>query len=96
VPVTTAAEQPPSLAPQVQIDLTFSGDCWTEVSDASGRRLYYDLGQAGSVITLSGDAPLRVILGDSANVSIQRDGLEYPIPAASISGRLARLTINTS
>jgi len=96
VPVTAATQPAPSLAPQVRIDLTFLGDCWTEVSDASGRRLYYDLGQAGSVITLSGDAPLRIILGDSANVSIQRDGLDYPIPAASRSGRLARLTINSS
>jgi len=93
---TEAANVPPSTAEQVRIDLSFSGDCWTEVSDASGRRLYYDLGQAGSVITLSGDAPLRVILGDSANVSIKRDGLDFPIPADRVSGRLARLTINSS
>lgn len=89
-----AAPAPQSDAPQVSMDLNYSGDCWTEVSDASGRRLYYDLGRAGSVISLSGDAPLHVILGDSANVSITVDGRDYPIPASARNGRLARLDIN--
>jgi cytoskeleton protein RodZ len=86
---------PGSTAPQIEMDLTFSGDCWTEVSDASGRRLYYDLGRVGRVVTLSGDAPLHVILGDSANVTISVDGRNYPIPASARSGRLARLDINS-
>jgi len=86
---------PASSGPQVQMELAFSGDCWTEVSDGAGRRLYYDLGQAGRVISLSGDAPLRVILGDSANVSIKVEGRDYPIPASARSGRLARLNINS-
>jgi cytoskeleton protein RodZ len=94
-PLFTAPEpDPASLGPQVQMELAFSGDCWTEVSDGSGRRLFYDLGQSGRVINLSGEAPLRVILGDSANVSIKVDGNDYPIPASARSGRLARLNIN--
>lgn len=84
-----------SSGPQVQMELSFSGDCWTEVSDGSGQRLFYDLGQSGRVINLSGGAPLRVILGDSANVSIKVNGLDYPIPASARSGRLARLNINS-
>lgn len=93
-PVTISPAEPASTAPQVQMALTFSGDCWTEVSDASGRRLYYDLGQSGRVINLSGDAPLHVILGDSANVRITVEGRDYPIPASARTGRLARLDIN--
>jgi len=85
---------PVSTEPQVEIELAYAGDCWTEVSDASGRRLFYDLGREGRVITLSGDAPLRVILGDSNNVSIRVEGRDWPIPAAARSGRLARLTID--
>ncbi len=80
--------------PQVQIELAFSGDCWTEVSDASGRRLFYDLGRAGNTVTLAGDAPLRVILGDSNNVSVRVEGSDYTIPASAQTGRLARLTLN--
>jgi len=92
--VTNQAAAPASSGPQVEMDLVFSGDCWTEVSDASGRRLFYDLGQAGRVVTLSGDAPLHVILGDAANVSIAVDGRDYTIPASARNGRLARLDIN--
>jgi len=94
-PITDSQADFESLGPQVQLNLTFSGDCWTEVSDASGRRLYYDLGQSGRVVSLSGDAPLRVILGDSTNVSITVDGRDYPIPASARSGRLARLNIDS-
>lgn len=87
-------EQEASLLPQVRVELTFSGDCWTEVSDGSGRRLFYDLGTAGRVVALSGDEPLRVVLGDSEYVSIVREGIDYPIPNSARSGRLARLSIS--
>lgn len=83
-----------SLLPQVQVELTYSGDCWTEASDASGRRLFYDLGSAGRVVTIGGDAPIRIVLGDGDNVSIRVEGRNYPIPNSARSGRLARLTIN--
>jgi cytoskeleton protein RodZ len=89
------SQYPSTGGPQVEMNLIFSGDCWTEVSDASGRRLYYDLGEAGRVVTLSGDAPLHLILGDSANVSITVNGRDYPIPASARNGRLARLDIGS-
>ena len=96
--VIPVAEAPASYAPtpgvdQVELDLAFTGDCWTEVSDGSGRRLYYALGQEGLVVTLSGDAPLRVILGDAQNVSLTVDGRVWPIPRSAIRGRMARLSI---
>lgn len=92
--ITVPVVVPDSGLPQVQLELSFSGDCWTEVSDGSGRRLYYDLGQSGNTISLSGDAPLRVILGDSNNVSVRVDGNDYTIPGSARTGRLARLTFN--
>lgn len=96
VPARTSIQaETVSTEPQLQMDLAFSGDCWTEVSDASGRRLFYDLGTEGRIVTLSGEAPLHVILGDSANVSITVDGRDYPIPASARTGRLARLNINS-
>ncbi len=86
---------PDSGLPQVRIELIYSGDCWTEVSDGSGRRLYYDLGRTGSSITLTGDAPLRVILGDIGNVGIKVAGEDYTVPRSSLTGRLARLTLDS-
>lgn len=83
------------LTPTIAVELAFSGDCWTEVTDASGKSLFYDLGTAGMVVSLSGDAPLQLVLGDSSSVSISTDGLDYPVPAPSRSGRPTRLTINS-
>lgn len=94
IPVQEPISSAPSSLPQVRVELSYSGDCWTEVSDASGKRLFYDLGSAGRVVPLGGDAPLRIVLGDSANVSITVEGRDYQIPSSARSGRLARLTIN--
>ena len=80
-------------APQVTVTLDFSGDCWTEVTDQGGRRLFYSLGQAGRSVDVSGDAPLRLIIGDADNVTLTVEGRSWPIPASARRGQLARLTI---
>jgi len=77
----------------VELILSFSGDCWTEVSDATGRRLFFALGTDGRSVTLNGVEPIGVLLGSSSNVSIQVNGLDYDIPAANRRGNTARLTI---
>ena len=81
---------------QVALNLVFTGDCWTEVSDGAGRRLYYDLGHEGDVVNITGDEPLGVILGDVENVSLMVDGMPYSIPRSAVRDRLARLTIGSS
>jgi cytoskeleton protein RodZ len=78
----------------LQLDLTFTGDCWTEVTDADGQRLYFELGVAGSSASISGAAPFRVLLGNSANVSLLVDGNVYAIPASQRRGNTARLTLS--
>jgi cytoskeleton protein RodZ len=88
-----AAYEPTPGAPQVSVSLTFSADCWTEVTDSSGRRLFYDLGSEGRSVNLTGDAPLRLILGDADNVSVAVEGRPWPVPASARRGQLARLTI---
>ena len=81
---------------QVALNLVFTGDCWTEVSDGAGRRLHYDLGHEGDVVNITGDEPLGVILGDVENVSLMVDGMPYSIPRSAVRDRLARLTIASS
>jgi cytoskeleton protein RodZ len=80
-------------AGSVEVALSFSGDCWTEVSDATGRRLYFGLGTDGRSVTVRGVEPLGVLLGNGSNVSITVNGLDYVIPAANRRGNTARLTI---
>ncbi len=92
----TATRAPGNALPggEVSLSLTYSGDCWTEVTDGSGERLFFDLGRSGRTVTVSGRPPLRVLLGDSNNVSLSVDGEPYRIRAADLRGDTARLTIN--
>jgi len=79
----------------VALVLEFSGDCWTEVTDADGKRLFFDLGAAGRRVALTGTPPLRVLLGSSDNVQLTVDGEPYTIPDSARRGETARLTINS-
>lgn len=78
----------------VRLELAYSGDCWTEVTDANGERLFFDLGRTGRSVTVSGPPPLRVLLGNSDNVSVSVNGTPYTIAARDRRGETARLTIN--
>lgn len=78
---------------QVSLQVSFTGDCWTEVSDAAGDRLYFGLGRGGETVSVTGKAPLHVLLGRSGNASLTVDGQAYAIPAGALRGETARLTI---
>jgi cytoskeleton protein RodZ len=66
-----AADGVAPAAGATQLALQFSALSWVEVSDASGRRLLQGLYPAGTTRTLSGAAPLRVILGNAPAVALR-------------------------
>ena len=78
---------------ETQLSITYSGDCWTEISDANGHRLFFDLGKSGRTVNLSGVAPFNILFGDAANVILLINGSRFDIPAEDLRGRTARLTI---
>jgi len=80
-------------AAELQLQLSFSGDCWTEVTDSNGRRLYFGLGTYGRNVTVSGVPPLRVLLGNNDNVSLLVNGQVYTVQGSELRGNTARLTI---
>ena len=93
--VVPEAQVPEAAAPddgQLTLLLTFSGDCWTEISDGSGRRLYFGQGHDGRTVELSGVAPFNVLFGNAGNVTLRLNGSAYDIGAADRLGR-ARFTI---
>lgn len=93
-PLETAAQPATGIADgHLGLRLAFSGDCWTEVTDADGRRIYFGLGTDGDEVTVSGEPPLNVLLGDSENVTLFVGGTVYPIPASARRGETARLTL---
>ena len=75
------------------LTLSFAEDCWTEVTDSSGARLFFELGRAGTSVTVEGTAPLSVLLGSADGVSVEINGEPYAIRAADRRGRTARLTL---
>lgn len=94
VPRDAAASRPVPAGQAITLRLAYSGECWTEVTDGGGERLFFDLGQSGRTVTVSGRPPLRVLLGDSNNVSLTVNGEPYVIAAADRRGDTARLSIN--
>lgn len=81
---------------QQQLTLRFSADSWTEVYDATGARLYYDVGAADTVHTLNGPAPLRIVLGNAAGVTIEVNGHGTPIARLAQPDGSAQFLINRS
>lgn len=78
---------------EVLLSLNFTGDCWTEISDATGRRLFFDMGRSGRSVELSGQAPFDVLFGNTENVSVRVDGSAYTVTPSNPGSRTARLKI---
>ncbi len=89
----TSDEAVAETANELRLRLSYSGECWTEITDASGRRLFFDLGRAGRTVELSGEAPFNVLFGNAENVSLQVNGSDYDLSTAARRGRTVRLTI---
>jgi cytoskeleton protein RodZ len=96
----TASAQPkredaaPPRETRLKLDLT--NDSWVEVYDSRGERLFYDVASAGSVQSVSGRGPLRVVLGNAAGVTVEVDGKAREIPAGAVDGEGASFVVNRS
>jgi hypothetical protein len=51
-----------------------------EIHDATGQRLFYDIGQPGRVRTVTGTAPVTVVIGLVSAVSLQVNGSPLVVP----------------
>jgi len=89
-------DTPPPPVRETQLKLDLSNDSWIEVYDSRDQKLFYDVASAGSVKTVSGRGPLRVVLGNAAGVAIEVDGQTRDIPAGAIDGEGARFVVNRS
>jgi cytoskeletal protein RodZ len=100
--VPTAASTPPpkreeaTPARETRLKLELTNDSWVEVYDSRGERLFYDVASAGSVQSVAGRGPLRVVLGNAAGVTVEVDGQSRNIPANAADGEGARFVVNRS
>lgn len=84
---------PPAGTEDTRLVLNFTGDCWAEITDAAGRRLYFGMGRAGRTVELAGTPPFDALFGNAANVGLRVDGADRPVTPDTPGGRTARLTI---
>jgi cytoskeleton protein RodZ len=80
--------------PAVRIDIVFAEDSWVAVTDGRGARLYYGLGRAGERSSLTGEAPVDVLIGNTAGVELTVDGNAFEVPSEAREGNLARFTLD--
>jgi cytoskeleton protein RodZ len=95
-PAAQSRKEDTAPARSTRIKLELANDSWVEVYDSHGERLFYDVATAGSVQSVEGRPPLRVVLGNSAGVTVEVDGQSREIPRAAIDGEGARFTVNRS
>ncbi len=75
-----------------QLELSFTADCWTRVSDADGRVLFSALAKAGTSRTVSGKPPLDVHLGYARGAKLSYNGEAVNL-ASHMRGETARLKL---
>jgi cytoskeleton protein RodZ len=93
-PKATGAAEPARKARTVDVTLKFAADSWVEIYDVNGERLFYDIGSADSVRSVTGTPPLRVVLGNAPGVSLEVNGRATKVPASAMQDEGAQFTIS--
>ena len=78
---------------ELNLSMSFIQECWTEVYDGLGNRLYYDLVSAGEIVTLSGIVPLEILFGANESVEVSINGRNYSVPDIYVRANIARFRI---
>lgn len=83
----------PAAEDQETLRFRFSGESWMEVRDARGERLLFGL-EEGGVREVAGVPPFEIVVGDTQNVSLEREG--EPVPLEQYArDRVARFTLGS-
>jgi len=101
-PVVTAPVAPSAPAPapvaaapaagQGQVQIQFTADCWTQVTDGSGKVLFSGLKRKGDNVSVSGKPPFAVRLGYARGAQVNYNGQAVDV-APFTSGETARLKL---
>ncbi len=93
-PATAANVPAPAVvsAGSAQVQIQFSADCWTQVSDGSGKILLSALKRKGETVDVSGKPPFAIRLGYARGAQISYNGQAVDI-APFTTGETARLKL---
>jgi cytoskeleton protein RodZ len=90
--LVAAETKPEALPGRHKLQLSFTGECWAEIYDARGVRLFFGFGHTGTSQELNGVAPFRLVLGNGQAVTLTMEGNEVTLPA-SVPGRRVRVLL---
>lgn len=90
---TAAASVSTSAAEANALVMNFSKECWLEVSDATGKKLFSGIQRSGGKLSLTGTAPYRLKIGAPGAVQIQYQGQPVDLSRFIRTNQVARLTV---
>jgi cytoskeleton protein RodZ len=73
--------------------LNFTADCWLEVTDASGKKLFSGLQRKDAKLNLAGKAPYKLKIGAPSAVQVQYQGKPVDLSRFIRTNQVARLTV---
>ncbi|NUT73705.1 helix-turn-helix domain-containing protein [Pseudomonas sp. C1C7] len=94
-PAPAAAPVVPAAAPAVgqgQVQVQFTADCWTQVTDGGGKVLFSGLKRKGDSLSVNGKPPFAVRLGYARGAQVSYNGQAVDV-APFTSGETARLKL---
>lgn len=76
------------------LHMTFSNDCWLEVADAAGKKLFSGLKRKGETLDLTGHPSYKLKIGAPAAVQIQFQDKPVDLSRFIRTNQVARLTVS--
>ncbi|MFT7688369.1 MAG: cytoskeleton protein RodZ [Candidatus Azotimanducaceae bacterium] len=78
------------------LNFVFTDDCWLEVEDATGKSIFGDLGRAGDDLTITGQAPFRLLVGKPNVITVTYNGDDVDLKPFITPARTAKLVLGNS
>lgn len=92
-PAPAGIVEPPAVAAgEGMLNVSFVADCWTQVTDASGKVLFSALKRKGETLQLTGKAPLELRLGFARGAQVSYNGQAVDV-MPHITGETARIKL---
>lgn len=89
----SATDVPATVADVNALVMNFNADCWLEVTDGSGKKLFSGLQHNGGNLNLTGQLPYRLKIGAPAAVQVQFQGKPVDLSRFIRTNQVARLTL---
>jgi cytoskeleton protein RodZ len=89
---TTATETSEKIMEGSAIQISFSGRCWVQVTDSTGKVILSGEMKAGESRSIDGVAPFRFVFGNAKAVELQVDNQVFDLTPYT-SGNVARFTL---